>query len=394
MLIIVTSLFFVFTITQVNTLRRQAEIGSLSNQFYHLNEARNAANAGVEMVLADMKANNLDPATNVSASQESKTYTFGNKSADVVVIRSIPTRVLEDIGPFNLDKFQYGVKTSFSITSTGLSNQKSAKVRVQTVAYQGMPKIDGALSLLGEGSKLTLTGNAGTICGYDMSSKPLNWTSKDFSKQKCEAQNDPDDINKPGISTNFPETPDTFDEKGFDVDDPNRVDGNPSRKYEPNSDTNFWLEFARFLAQNPDITCTVSGCSPNVSTTPNTITLVKEGGRLAPNGNSIYNGIILIESGGTLDLNGNITVNALVLILGSDANFKLTGTPVIRGGVILVNSGSNLKVDEFDLIDPFTGEIATKGDFKIFYDSSIVKEIVTGHPKLTPPRFYTEFFID
>lgn len=354
MLIIVTSMFLVFSLTQVGVMNRQTQIEGLSVGYAHLSQARNAANAGLERALQAVgQSDTLRASTPI-------TFQFGNHSAQVLILdedddSDIPANHIE-------------------IRSTGISGPGRAQVIARVAQDRGLPYVSGAMSIYGENIELKkFDSNALRISGFD-----YDGVAADLPAMTSNTSAGYDDIM------------DDLPAKSYD----NIVGegGEPSVAIDVSMDPAQLVEFVADAKSNRHYTC-VSGnqkCEKDSGTNhPGTIDVpkimvIEPGGKYnLDKGPSA--GIIIVEEGGQLDLVGNPEYHGLIIMMGS-VNI-VNGNPKIYGGMIL--SGSNPVVEVGEEV-----EISVNGNAKIQYSSKALDNIAKKLPMASAKRQFVTYILD
>jgi hypothetical protein len=349
MLIIVTSLFLVFSMTQIGVMNRQTQIDRLSISYANLSQARNAANSGMERALLALGANRLLRA----ATNSPVTYSFGNNSASVVILdrtmdANIPLEMVE-------------------VRSTGTSNGVTARVVARIHQTDGLPPADGAMGIYGEAVDIRFNGNAFLISGYD---------------KNPDGTNGPKDP-LPGITTST-NTGQTSVLDALNNAQKDNIIGagstEPSVVHNPNMDDSQLLEFVAYAQANADFNCTqprnagTSVCAnqfnPGTPSAPK-ILVIKAGGHFNLS-TGPHAGVIIVEPGGTLELNGNPDYRGLIIGMGT-VNIA-SGVPKIYGGIIYTPSPDPSAPTPSFIVDDEV-DITINGNVMIQYSSAAIANL-------------------
>ncbi len=349
MLIIVTSLFLVFSLTQIGVMNRQTQIDQLSVSYVHLSQARNAANGGLERALLALGANR---AWRVAANSP-VTYTFGNNSASVLVLdETHDANIPEDY---------------VEIRSTGTSDGVTALVVARVFQTDGIPPANGAVGIYGENIDVDFRGNSFLISGYD---------------KNPDGTNGPKDP-LPGITTST-ESGETSVVSALNNQQLDNIIGagttEPSVVHDPNMNDAELLEFINYASANADFNCTqprnagTSVCanqfSPGTPADPK-IMVIKAGGHFNLSSGP-HAGVIIVEPGGTLELNGNPNYQGLIIGMGT-VNIA-SGIPQIYGGIIYTPSPDpSAPLPEF-IVDEEV-DITINGNVMIQYSSAVMANL-------------------
>jgi hypothetical protein len=352
MLIIVTSLFLVFSMTQIGVMNRQTQIDRLSISYANLSQARNAANSGMERALLELGGNRqLRVATNSPLS-----YNFGNNSATVVVL----DRTMDNTIPLEM----------VEIRSTGTSNGVTARVTARIHQTDGIPPAYGAVGVYGSNVDVKFNGNSFLISGADQN--PPGTTTP--------LPNPP--LTIPGMTTNtlsgYNSVVGALNPVQY-----NNIQGtgaNPSVAHNANMNDAQLLEFINYASARADFNCTqpknagTSVCSnqfsPGAPANPQ-ILVIKNGGHFNLSSGP-HAGVIIVEPGGTLELNGNPEYHGLIIGMGT-VNIA-SGTPKIFGGIIYTPS-PNPSAPQPEFILNEEVEITMNGGVMIQYSSNAIKSL-------------------
>ncbi len=350
MLIIVTSMFLVFSLTQIGVMNRQTQIDQLSVSYVHLSQARNAANSGLERAMLSLGA---DREWRV-ATNSPMTYNFGNNSATVVVLdETHDANIPEDY---------------VEIRSTGTSDGVTARVIARVYQTDGIPPANGAVGIYGSNIDIDFKGNSFLISGFD---KNPDGSEPTYAQHL------------PGITTSTAEG----EESVLDVLGNQQLDNiigagtsEPSVVHDPNMNDAELLEFINFASANADFNCTqprnagTSVCdkqfSPGTPADP-MIMVIKAGGHFNLSSGP-HAGVIIVEPGGELELAGNPEFHGLIIGMGT-VNIA-SGIPKIFGGIIYTPSPDPTAPLPQFIVDEEV-DITVNGNVMIQYSSATIANL-------------------
>jgi hypothetical protein len=352
MLIIVTSLFLVFSMTQVGVMNRQTQIDRLSVSYANLSQARNAANAGMERALQVLGGNREWRV----AANNPVSYNFGNNSATVVVI----DRTTDSTIPLEM----------IEIRSIGTSNGVTARVTARIHQTDGIPPAYGAVGVYGSNVDVKFNGNSFLISGVDRN--PPGTVTPLPSPA----------VNIPGMTTNTLSGYNSVMSALHPTQYTNiqGTGANPSIAHNTNMNDAQLLEFISYTSARSDFNCTQTKnagslvCSnqfsPGTPASPK-IMVIKAGGHFNLS-TGPHAGVIIVEPGGTLELNGNPEYHGLIIGMGT-INIA-SGTPKIFGGIIYTPS-PNPSAPQPEFILNEQVEITMNGGVMIQYSSNAIKSL-------------------
>jgi hypothetical protein len=354
MLIIVTSLFLVFSLTQIGVRNRQTQIDQLSISYAHLSQARNAANAGLERALRDLGLNDSLRATSPL------TYAFGNHSASVWILDN-----------------RHDVKIPLNhveLRSTGKSGADDARVVAQIYQVRGLPYVSGAMSIYGGNIDIQkFNSNAFEISGVD----------RDGIEQPLPGMTSNTTSGYNSIMSGLP--PNSYDNiKG--------KGGTPSVAVDTYMDPAALIEFIEEAKAKRNYTCVTGNkqCEKDAGTNhPGTVAdpkiMVIQSGGIYDLKQGVGAGIIIVESGGELDLTGSPEYHGLIIMMGTLK--MLNGTPKIFGGMIFAGSNPVLDVDA-------TVTVPVNGNANIQYSSKALENVEKKLSVSTATRQYVTYILD
>ncbi len=354
MLIIVTSLFLVFSLTQIGVMNRQSQIDQLSVSYVHLSQARNAANTGLDRAMHLLGLNDSLRA------QTPIVYQFGNFSASVLILdnrhdSSIPKEFVE-------------------IRSTGTSGAGSAQVVSQVYQVKGLPYVSGAMSIYGGNINIEkFKSNAFEISGIDKDGKeePLPGLTSNTTAGYNSIM--------AGLPTN---SYDNIKGKG---------DSPPSIAVDTYMDPAALLEFINEAKAKSNYVCVTGNtkCNSDPGTNhPGTeadpkIMVIQNGGMYDLKG--VGYGIIIVEEGGELDMTGSPEYHGLIIVMGKLK--MISGAPKIFGGMIFSGGNPILDVDA-------TVSFPINGNANIQYSSKALSDIEKKLSVSTSTRQYVTYILD
>jgi len=360
MLIIVTSMFLVFSLTQIGVMNRQTQIEGLSVGYAHLSQARNAANAGLERALQAVgQVDTLRASTPI-------TYQFGNHSAQVLILDE------DDDSDIPADHIE--------IRSTGISGPGRAQVIARVAQDKGLPYVSGAMSIYGSNIELKkFDSNALLVSGIDR-----DGVAETLPAMTSNTSAGYDDIMAQLPSKSY----DNIVGAGYVAGPPIK----PSVAVDITMDPAVLVEFVTEAKNNRNYTC-ISGntkCEKDAGTEhPGTLAIPKIM-VISPGGK--YNlakgpsaGIIIVEEGGQLDLTGNPEYHGLIIMMGS-INI-VNGNPKIYGGMIFSGANPTIEIGE-------EVEISVNGNANIQYSSSALDNIAQKLPVGSAKRQFVTYILD
>jgi hypothetical protein len=360
MLIIVTSMFLVFSLTQIGVMNRQTQIEGLSVSYAQLSQARNAANSGLERALQAVGI------TDTLRAPTPIIYQFGEQSASVLILDKTHD---SDIPNDHIE-----------IRSTGISGTGRAQVIARVAQDKGLPYVSGAMSIYGENIVLNkFDSNALLISGVD----------RDGNAETLPALTSNTSAGYNDIMDQLPtKSYDNIQGLGYQPGPPIK----PSVAVDVTMDPAVLVEFVTEAKNNRHYTC-VSGntkCEKDSGTEhPGTIAqpkimVIQPGGTYnLDKGPSA--GIIIVEEGGRLDLTGNPEFHGLIIMMGS-LNI-VNGNPKIYGGMIF--SGSNPTVEIGEEV-----EVSVNGNANIQYSSTALNNIAEKLPVASAKRQFVTYILD
>jgi hypothetical protein len=354
MLIVVSSMFLVFSLTQIGVMNRQSQIDQLAVSYVHLSQARNAANTGLDRA---MHALGLNDSLRFTTPTQ---YSFGNYSASVLILdnrhdSSIPLDYVE-------------------IRSMGNSGPGSAQVVAQVYQVKGLPYVSGAMSIYGGNINIEkFNSNAFEISGIDRDgiAQPLpGMTSNTTSGYNS-------------ILAGIPAGRyDNIKGKG----------GSPSVAVDTYMDPAALLEFINEAKSKRNYTCVTGNkkCKQDAGTNhPGTVAdpkiMVIQNGGIYDFKQGVGAGIIIVEEGGELDLTGSPEYHGLIIMMGTLK--MLNGTPKIFGGMIFSGGNPTLNVDE-------TVTVPINGNANIQYSSKALENVEKKLSVSTATRQYVTYILD
>jgi hypothetical protein len=351
MLIIVSSLFLVFSLTQIGVRNRQTQIDQLSVSYAHLSQARNAANAGLDRALNTLGG---DREWRVAANSP-VAYNFGNQSASVVVLdkdddASIPDEFIE-------------------IRSLGNSEGVTARVVARIHQTDGIPPTDGAMGIFGANVDVSFQGNSFLISGYDKNTDGSNGPK--FSTPL------------PGITTSTV-TGQVSVLSSLRNQQLDNIIGagttEPSVVHNANMNDEQLIEFINFATAHADFNCVQpknagqSVCDkqfdPGTPEDPK-IMVIKAGGHFNLS-TGPHAGVIIVEPGGELELNGNPEYQGLIIGMGT-VNIA-SGIPKIFGGIVYTPSQDTSAPTPSFIVNEEV-DISINGNVMIQYSSAALTNL-------------------
>jgi len=359
MLIIVASLFLVFSITQLGVFQRQSDIDGITIAYVHQSQARNAANSGLERALkhiGEVDSWRVPPDAPV-------VYSFGDDQASVVVVdedtpgETLPPRVIE-------------------IRSTGSSGGETALAIARIQVSGGLPPMSGAMSIYGENIDMRFNGNSFLISGFDVN--PDNTPGSEDALPGI--TNNTSAGQASVISSLSPQQEDNVVGAGMT---------SPSVGLDLQMDPADLEDFVNQALANADEVCATGNtkCDKDFDAgTPDApkIMVIQNGGKFNLDKGPAA-GVIIVQEGGELDLTGNPNYQGLIIVMGTVK--MVTGTPKIFGGMIFSGPSPVLEVDE-------EVDIIVGGNAHIQYSSAVMENITDKLPVGTAKRQQLTYIMD
>lgn len=343
LLFLTSGTFIIFGMIQLGVFDRQINIATINVEYVEAADARNTANAAIEMVLNELAA---DPTLRASELNP-RTYQYGDARARVAIVDNdtegvtLPPNIVE-------------------IRSRGEAGGNEAMAVARIEITTGLPEINGAMGIFTDNLDFNVSGSAFLISGHDVNPDGTPGTATSL----------------PAIAVNTNEAFDEID-SSLNASQKSRLQGSggtPSLELNGDMDGSALQDFVDKAVANADhIYEDYSASGVGSLGTPDDPKIIIVDGTLDVL-NATGAGIIVIREGGLLDARGNFDNYQGIIIIQGKADMT-RGNIHIVGAMLFGGSNPSIEID-----------IDFRGNINIQYSSSVLQNLSTNIPAAAGTR--------